>query len=132
MVRTQSHYLSLTHLNKTQRVDGYVALPAFSEETPPARPTSKNLARGFFVSSTEGGQTYSYAYGPAGVPGLRGNHYTLASAALASIGGLLFGYDQGVIANVLVMKDFRLRWALTDWQEGVVSELKSCTRWLWF
>ena len=85
--------------------------------------TSKTLARGSIVLSTEGGQTYSYAYGPSGVAGLLDNHYTLASAALASIGGLLFGYDQGVIANVLVMKDFRLRWALTDWQEGVMSEL---------
>ena len=84
--------------------------------------TSKTLARGSIVLSTEGGQTYSYAYGPGGVAGLLDNHYTLASAALASIGGLLFGYDQGVIANVLVMKDFQLRWALTDWQEGVMSE----------
>ena len=66
---------------------------------------------------------YSYVYGPEGLAGLAYNYYALACARFASLGGLTFGYDQGVIANVLVMKDFRLRWALTDWQEGVMSEL---------
>ena len=83
--------------------------------------TSKTLARGSIVLSTEGGQTYSYAYGPSGVAGLLDNHYTLASAALASIGGLLFGYDQGVIANVLVMKDFLRQFPLSPWEKGVMS-----------
>ncbi|EJD08214.1 general substrate transporter [Fomitiporia mediterranea MF3/22] len=67
--------------------------------------------------------SYSYAYGPGGVTGLRKNPYTLASAVLASFGGLLFGYDQGVIANVLVMRDFRQRWAMTDWQEGFMTAM---------
>ena len=36
--------------------------------------------------------------------------------------GLLFGYDQGVIANVLVMREFRGKFGLNEWEEGVVSE----------
>ncbi|KAI5995254.1 general substrate transporter [Pisolithus orientalis] len=49
--------------------------------------------------------TYSYAYGPTGVSGLFSNRYAAGCAIFASVGGLSFGYDQGVIANVLVMKD---------------------------
>ncbi|THG95542.1 hypothetical protein EW145_g7939 [Phellinidium pouzarii] len=37
--------------------------------------------------------------------------------------GLLFGYDQGVIANVLVMKDFRQRLSMSDWQEGLMTAM---------
>ena len=72
---------------------------------------------------------YSYTYGPGGFEGLKHNYYTLLSAILASIGGLLFGYDQGVIANVLVMEDFKLRWAMTDWQEGVMSKKNPIFKW---
>ena len=38
-----------------------------------------------------------------------------------SVGGLLFGYDQGVIANILVMKDFTQRWPIGAWEKGVMS-----------
>jgi hypothetical protein len=38
------------------------------------------------------------------------------------------GYDQGVIANILVMKDFLERWPVTPWQKGVMSELCSASR----
>ena len=54
--------------------------------------------------------------------GLRQNPFTLASAVLASLGGLLFGYDQGVIANVLVMKDFTARWPIGPWEKGIMSK----------
>ena len=48
--------------------------------------------------------------------------YAALSALLASLGGLLFGYDQGVLAGVLVMRDFEYRFGLGRWGEGVVSE----------
>ena len=43
--------------------------------------------------------TYSYSYGPKGLAGLRHNHYALLCAILVSIGGLEFGYDQGVVSE---------------------------------
>lgn len=43
-------------------------------------------------------------------------------ACLASLGGMTFGYDQGVIANILVMKDFMERFPVTPWQIGLISE----------
>ena len=67
-------------------------------------------------------RSYSYAYGPKGLLGLLHNPYTLGCAVFASIGGLLFGYDQGVIANVLVMRDFVERWPVSAWEKGLMSE----------
>ena len=66
--------------------------------------------------------TYTYACGPTGLAGLRQNPYKIGSAIFASIGGLSFGYDQGVIANVLVMRDFLERWPVGDWEIGLMSE----------
>ncbi|KAJ7834979.1 MFS monosaccharide transporter, partial [Mycena olivaceomarginata] len=51
--------------------------------------------------------TYTYSYGPPGLTGLWHNYYALLCAIFASMGGLSFGYDQGVIANILVMEDFK-------------------------
>ena len=66
--------------------------------------------------------SYAYAYGPAGgLAGLRANTYALRCAVFASIGGLTFGYDQGVIANVLVMDDFVARWPIGPWERGLMS-----------
>jgi hypothetical protein len=62
--------------------------------------------------------SYAYAYGPAG---LCANTYALRCAVFASIGGLTFGYDQGVIANVLVMDDFVARWPIGPWERGLMS-----------
>ncbi|EUC46368.1 hypothetical protein COCMIDRAFT_25582 [Bipolaris oryzae ATCC 44560] len=45
-------------------------------------------------------------YGPAGFSGLFANPYVAMCAAFATIGGLLFGYDQGVISVTLVMDQF--------------------------
>jgi hypothetical protein len=52
----------------------------------------------------EDGHTYNYSYGPSGIPGLVRNRYAVVYAPFAGIGGISFGYDQGVISNVLVMK----------------------------
>ncbi|KAF8142694.1 MFS monosaccharide transporter [Mycena galopus ATCC 62051] len=65
--------------------------------------------------------TYTYSYGPPGLSGLWHNYYALLCAIFASIGGLSFGYDQGVIANVLVMEDFMRRWPITPLQKGALT-----------
>lgn len=73
-------------------------------------------------SLSQDSYTYTYRYGPPGVAGLLRNKYTFACTLFASIGGLTFGYDQGVIANVLVMKDFLERWPdVGPWEKGVMS-----------
>lgn len=46
------------------------------------------------------------AYGPDGIRGLVGNSYVFGAAALASLGGFSFGYDQGVISIINVMEQF--------------------------
>lgn len=45
-------------------------------------------------------------YGPPGFHGLFGNYYATLCAAFAAIGGMVFGYDQGVVSIVLVMPNF--------------------------
>lgn len=76
---------------------------------------------GSWFSLNEDG-SYRYAYGPSGFRGFTQNSSAFRSALFASLGGLVFGYDQGVIANVLVMKDFISRWPITLWQKGLMSE----------
>ncbi|CCF41315.1 sugar transporter [Colletotrichum higginsianum] len=46
------------------------------------------------------------SYGEAGYKGLIREPYIFFLACFASIGGVLFGYDQGVISGVLVMNNF--------------------------
>ncbi|KAI5890062.1 general substrate transporter [Schizophyllum commune H4-8] len=65
--------------------------------------------------------TYHYAYGPSGLAGLFHNRYALLCAMVASIGGLSFGYDQGVIANILVMRDFVQEFPVTPLQKGILT-----------
>ncbi|KAF9074514.1 MFS monosaccharide transporter [Rhodocollybia butyracea] len=64
---------------------------------------------------------YTYRYGPKGITGLTRNRYTLLCAVFASIGGLSFGYDQGVIANVLVMPEFMKNYPITPLEEGFMT-----------
>ena len=87
---------------------------SFSSSSPSSSRTSS--------SSNAHAYAYAYAYGPPSLAGLQHNPYTALSALLASLGGLLFGYDQGVLAGVLVMRDFEYRFGLGRWGEGVVSE----------
>ncbi|KAF8815983.1 general substrate transporter [Phlegmacium glaucopus] len=81
---------------------------------------SNNIQGGTFTLQPDG-HTYTYSYGPKGLAGLRHNYYALLCAFFASIGGLEFGYDQGVIANVLVMQDFMKRWPITPLQKGIMT-----------
>ncbi|KAB8203801.1 general substrate transporter [Aspergillus parasiticus] len=48
----------------------------------------------------------SVSYHSNGLGGLIGSGYVLGAASLASLGGLSFGYDQGVISIVNVMDEF--------------------------
>ncbi|KAK1468037.1 hypothetical protein CCUS01_06741 [Colletotrichum cuscutae] len=45
-------------------------------------------------------------YGPSGFRGIFASRYVALCAAFSAIGGLLFGYDQGVISVTLVMDQF--------------------------
>ncbi len=95
---------------------------------PPSSSSSSGLnLRGGTLSVQPDGEhySYSYTYGPTGLAGLRANTYALRCAVFASLGGLTFGYDQGVIANVLVMEDFVKRWPIGPWERGLMSELCS-------
>ncbi|KII95512.1 hypothetical protein PLICRDRAFT_34394 [Plicaturopsis crispa FD-325 SS-3] len=115
---------------------GYTELAADSpgvhdtERTQASDPLLPNSDSGGFVRKTayngsliihEDGHGYSYSYGPKGLSGLLHNYYALGCAIFASIGGLTFGYDQGVIANVLVMKDFTARWPIGAWEKGLMT-----------
>ncbi|OCH90574.1 general substrate transporter [Obba rivulosa] len=81
----------------------------------------RRIPHGGILTPHPDGDNYTYAYGPGGIRGLLRNYYALGCAVFASIGGLTFGYDQGVIANVLVMKDFMQRWPIGPWEKGMMT-----------
>lgn len=105
--------------------DGYLALSPGASPTQDGDhyqhpPLSLKSGRGTFTLHSDG-KSYTYNYGPRGLPGLLHNSYALLCAFFASLGGLTFGYDQGVIANVLVMDDFIQRWPVTPLQKGMMT-----------
>ncbi|KZT69637.1 general substrate transporter [Daedalea quercina L-15889] len=109
------------------RGGGYAAIPSDDTAVVDANASSQALLprearlHGGTLIVHPNAHNYSYAYGPRGLPGLLHNYYALGCAVFVSIGGLLFGYDQGVIANVLVMKDFTERWPIGAWEKGVMT-----------
>ncbi|TFY61333.1 hypothetical protein EVJ58_g4585 [Rhodofomes roseus] len=111
-------------------VTGYAVVPAddvgsvldANASSQALLPREARLHGGTLVVHPDG-HSYTYSYGPKGLSGLLHNYYALGCAVFVSIGGLLFGYDQGVIANVLVMKDFTERWPIGAWEKGVMTAL---------
>ena len=111
--------------------NSYTALPtteaAPNEDTPSEplllsrRGITRSVSYRGSVTVHPDGQGYSYSYGPSGLSGLLNNYYALGCSVFASIGGAAFGYEQGVIANVLVMKDFTERWPIGAWEKGLMS-----------
>ncbi|KAL4079104.1 general substrate transporter [Scleroderma citrinum] len=91
----------------------------------PSHPHDQHDGGGCTVKTPQDGPSptyiYSYAYGPTGLTGLFRNRYVAGCAIFASIGGVSFGYDQGVIANVLVMRDFVQRWPVSPWEKGLMT-----------
>ena len=57
-------------------------------------------------------------YGPPGFRGVFINYYAALCAAFAAIGGMVFGYDQGVVSVVLVMPQFLQRFTRVDGGAG--------------
>lgn len=114
---------------------GYVALPSESADHDRPSPSTTPLpvkvehdiiyktAHGGYLKLAEDGRSYTYAYGPGGLAGLLHNSFALRAAVFASLGGLLFGYDQGVIANILVMKGFLARWPVGPWEKGLMTAM---------
>ena len=62
-----------------------------------------------FIHHAEAVWEQRETYGPAGFRGLLSNSYAALCAAFAAIGGMVFGYDQGVVSVVLVMPQFLAR-----------------------
>lgn len=136
-------YVSTVLTQDQQSGTGYVALPSESADldgrpqSPSPSPSPSTQPRALSVlkphhdilyTTPRGGSlrlidehSYVYAYGPGGLTGLLHNSFALRAAVFASIGGLLFGYDQGVVANILVMKDFLDRWPITPLEKGLMS-----------
>lgn len=64
-----------------------------------------------FIHHSEAVWEHRDTYGPPGFKGVFTNYYAALCAAFAALGGLIFGYDQGVVSIVLVMPQFLARFA---------------------
>ena len=64
-----------------------------------------------FIHHSEAVWEHRDTYGPPGFKGVFANHYAALCAAFATLGGLIFGYDQGVVSIILVMPQFLARFS---------------------
>lgn len=76
------------------------------------------LAQPSVVLDSEAVWNHRETYGPSGLRGVLMNHYAASCAAFAALGGMLFGYDQGVVSIVLVMPSFLARFNEVDGSTG--------------
>ncbi|OZJ05111.1 hypothetical protein BZG36_01380 [Bifiguratus adelaidae] len=65
----------------------------------------------------------------SGLLGMIHNPFTAATAIFASLGGLLFGYDQGVISGVLVMQFFEAKFPLSASDKGFIVAILELGCW---
>ncbi|KAI7867718.1 general substrate transporter [Spinellus fusiger] len=72
--------------------------------------------------------------GSSGIKGLINNPYVFFTAVFASLGGVLFGYDQGVISGVQEMETFKSRFPMTSFENGFVVSILELGAWAgaWF
>ncbi|CAO3615047.1 unnamed protein product [Mucor fragilis] len=66
----------------------------------------------------------------SGIAGLIKNPYIFLTCIFASIGGVLFGYDQGVISGVQEMTDFQERFPMNSTQTGFMVSILLLGCWL--
>ncbi|KAI4101881.1 MAG: hypothetical protein L6R37_004702 [Teloschistes peruensis] len=65
--------------------------------------------RAKFVHHAEAVWDQRESYGPSGFRGVFNSSYAALCAAFAALGGMVFGYDQGVVSVILVMPQFLSR-----------------------
>ncbi|KAI4280449.1 MAG: hypothetical protein L6R38_004459 [Xanthoria sp. 2 TBL-2021] len=78
----------------------------FQEIKEVANPADERVS---FVHHAEAVWNQRNPYGPTGFKGVFISYYATLCAAFAAIGGMVFGYDQGVVSVVLVMPQFLAR-----------------------
>ncbi len=83
--------------------------PDIKADAAPAATDSSEATRTEDVTAVHSDQSLDRLrepYGPPGFGGLFSSSYVALCASFSALGGLLFGYDQGVVSVILVMPQF--------------------------